>query len=391
MTLKEKLADLQERKVKLVPSMQRALDAENGISDEAYDKMERELDAIEKDITRTNKLIQTEAAMNEVRDEAVVTEPTTRAESKELDNKKRYLDAFESMLRMPLANLQNEIRAVLNTGTGSEGGYLVPEEYLTTVINKLLDANVVRQVSNVIRTMSTTNIPLGDGRPTFSIIAENGAYGTTDASFGQVVLGAYKLGGIIQASDELIQDSFVDLEQYLTNLIVEGIADQEETYFTTGTGTAQPTGITVGGSLGKTTVAVGAVTLDEMLDLKYSLKAPYRMNANFMMNSSTELAIRKLKDSQGQYLWQPSLQAGAPNTFDGKPVLINEKMPDLGTGNKFMAFGDFNYFTIADRGTIEIKRLEELYAGNGQIGWRVGKRFDSKVTQSEAIKYMANA
>lgn len=387
-----KLKDLQDKKLNLVASMRQLLDLGDSISEEqniSYERMDAELQKVEKDITRLLALEKAEQSLREVVDEPVLEEQIR--EVGKTDKAKRYEEAFETMLRMPMSALEHEVRAVLNTGTGSEGGYLVPESYLTTVINKLLDMNVVRQVSNVIRTSSTTNIPLGDGRPTFTIVSENGAYGTTDASFGQVILGAYKLGGIIQASDELIQDSFIDLQSYLTSLIVDGIADAEETYFTTGTGTGQATGFLTGGTLGKTTVAVGAVTLDEMLDLKYSLKAPYRKNAVFMMNSSTELAIRKLKDNDGQYLWQPSLQIGAPNTFDGKQVIINEKMPSLGTGNKFMAFGDFKYFTIADRGGLEIKRLDELYAGNGQVGWRASKRFDSKVTQSEAIKYMANA
>jgi HK97 family phage major capsid protein len=388
MTYLEKLNDLQERKMNLVTTMRSALDAED-VNEENYDNMERDLEKVEKEIKRVSKLKEVEDTMNEVRDEPIIANPDR--ENGKADSDAQYRDAFEQFLRTPLHDLESATRAVLNTGTGSEGGYLVPEEYLTTVINKLLDRNVVRQNATVMRTNSTTNIPLGDGRPSFSIIAENGAYGDTDASFGQVVLGAYKLGGIIKASDELLTDSFTDVQSYLTGLIVEGIADTEETYFTTGTGSSQPTGLLTGGTLGKTTAGAAAVTLDEMLDLKYALKAPYRMDAQFMMNSKTELAIRKLKDSNGQYLWQPSLQVGAPNTFDGKPILINEKMPDIGTGNKFMLFGNFSYFMIGDRGGLEVKRLNELYSANGQVGWRVSKRFDSKVTQAEAIQYMANA
>ncbi len=388
-----KLQELLSQRDRLIANMRTMLDAgiKTAEDDATYSRYEKEEVELEKQIQRAEKLEKTEAVMREVVETPVVTKPESRAEDKRAEDKKRYTEAFETLLRTPMMNLDSQTRAVLNTGTGSEGGYLVPEEYLTTVINKLLDINVMRQISDVIRTQSTTNIPLGDGRPSFAIIAENGAYGTTDASFGQVVLGAYKLGGIIQASDELVQDAFIDIQSYLTNLIVDGVADAEETYFTTGTGTGQAQGITIGGSLGKTTVAVGAVTIDEMLDLEYSLKSPYRMNAGFVMNSNTELALRKLKDSQGQYLWEQSLQVGAPNVFDGKAININEKMPDLGTGNKFAAFGDFSYFKIADRGGLEIKRLDELYAANGQTGWRISKRFDSRVTQSEAIKYAQNA
>lgn len=386
-----KIQDLHERKLKLVTDM-RSLNDGDSFSQEKWDRMESDLNDTENAIKREINLAKVEEALNEVRDTPSVTTPKTNQERKELDKDAKYREAFEQLIRMPLSGLSHEIRTVLNTGVSAEGGYTVPQTYLTSVINKLLDRSVMRGISNVISTSSTTNIPLGDARPTFALIAENGAYGETNPTFSQVVLGAYKLGGTIKASDELIQDSFIDIQSYLTNLIVEGIADAEEGYFTTGTGSSQPTGILTGGTLGKTTISATAVTLDEIFDLKYSVKAPYRVGAYLVMNSVTELAIRKLKDTTGQYLWQPSLQVGMPNTFDGTPIIINEKMPSVGTtANKFMAYGDFKYFTIGDRGSIEIKRLDELYAGTGQVGWRTSKRFDSKVVQTEAIKFMQHA
>lgn len=384
------LKKLQERKLTLIGNMRSMLNSDN-FEEANYLAMETELSSVESQISRALKLEETERVMQEVRDEPIIANPTTRAEEAQNDKVKRYNDAFEQMLRMPIANLKSEIRAVLNTGTGSEGGYLVPEAYLTTIIDKLLNLSVVRRVSNVIRTTSTTNIPLGGNRPSFTEIAENGLYGDTDASFGQVVLNSYKLGGIIKTSDELLRDSFVNVQAYLSKLIAESLDDIQETRFTTGTGTTMGTGFLVGGTLGKTTASATAVTLDEMIDFKYSLKAPYRARANFMMNSSTEAVLRKLKDTTGQYLWQPSLQMGAPNIFDGHPILINEKMPSIATGNKFAAFGDFSCFTIADRGSMEILRLNEKYADYGQVGWRVSQSYDCKVTQAEAIQYMKNA
>jgi len=388
-----KLEELQEKKVQIVAGMRSALDNEGAGSEETYQRLENDLDNIEKSIQREIKLSKVEEAFKEVREVPQVETPKTNNERKEVDSQKRYVDAFENMLRSnPNTNpMTSETRAVLNTGVGAEGGFLVPETYLTTVIDKLLEMNVMRQNSTVIRTMSTTNIPLGDSRPTFTEILENGAYPETDASFGQKVLGAKKLGGIIKASDELIADAFINLQTYLSGLISEGIAEVEENRFTVGNGTTQGEGIITGAALGKTTVAVAAVTLDEVIDLIYSVKAVYRKNGKLMMNSSTEKVIRKVKDTQGQYLWQPSLQIGVPNTFDGYPIIINEQMPSIGTGNKFMGFGDMKYFQIADRGGMEMKVLPELYAVNGQIGWRVSKRYDSKLLQSETYKYMANA
>lgn len=388
--MNEKLRKLQERKLALVNQM-RDLNNEAKFDEVAYSRAEEDMASIEKEIEREIRLSNLEDTLNQVRDTPIIDTPRTNGERKEEDQQKRYKEAFETMLRMPLHNLNGETRAILNTITGPEGGYLVPETYLRDVIDKLLATSVVRQNAYVIRTTSTTNIPLGIDRPQFALVDEKGAYGKTNPTFGQAVLKAYKLGGIIQTSDELLQDSFIDLQAYITRLIVEGIADHEEEYFTTGNGTTAPQGFLVGGQLGKTAAGATAITLDEVLDLEYSVRAPYRTNAKFMMNSKSELALRKLKDLQGQYLWQPSLQVGAPNMFDGKPVLINEKMPDIATGAKPIAFGDFRYLNIADRAGIEIKRLDELYAENGLVGWRVSKRFDSKVVQPEAIKYLQNA
>lgn len=388
--MNEKLRKLQARKLALVNQM-RDLNNEAKFDETAYARAEEDMASIEKEIEREIRLSDIEATLNQTRDIPEVDAPKTNQERKEQDQDKRHRDAFETMLRMPLNALNSETRAVLNTLVGSEGGYLVPETYVRDVIDKLLEMSVVRQLAYVFRTTSTTNIPLGITRPQFAFIAEKGTYGKTEPTFGQAVLGAYKLGGIIQTSEELLQDSFIDLQAYITRLIVEGISDKEEAAFTVGSGIGEPQGFLVGGQLGKTAAGASAITLDEVLDLEYSVRAPYRPEARFMMNSKTELALRKLKDTQGQYLWQPSLQVGAPNMFDGKPIAINEEMPDIGTGNKPIAFGNFRYLNIADRAGLEIKRLDELYAENGLIGWRVSKRVDSKVVQPEAIKYLQNA
>lgn len=391
MTLQEML----QQRARLVANMRTMLDG--GLKtpeDEAtYDRYEKEESQLEKDIQRAEKLAATEKVLNEVRETPVVEtpQPETRAEAKAQDEQKRYTEAFERFLRKPMSELDAQTRAVLNTGTGSEGGYVVPVEYFRTVIERLSQINVMRQYITVLPTESTTQLPLDASDPTFAEVAENGAYGDTDVSFGQKTLNAYKLGGIIKTSDELMMDAFINLEQYLTGKIATGLSDVEDARIATGTGSGQGEGITVGGTQGKLTASGTTVTIDEMLDLEYSLKAAYRNRGTFLMNSSTELVLRKIKDNDGQYLWQPAVTLGAPNTFDGKPVVINESMPDLGLNNKFAAFGDLSYFVMADRGNMEIKRLNELYAANGQTGWRVSKRYDCKVTQSEAIKYAQNA
>jgi HK97 family phage major capsid protein len=386
----DKLLKLKARKALIISEMRTLNDAET-FDESAYKVSEEEVRTLTADIEREEKLVKMEEDSKRIVDAPVVAVVEKGAVVEVNEEEFRLTTAFATYLRDPAVNVDNKTRAVLNTLVAAEGGYLVPEVFMTNIIDKLLEVSVMRQNSSVIRTMSTTNIPLGDGRPTFAIIAENGLYPQTDASFGQAVLGAFKIGGIIKASDELIQDAFTNIEAYITKLSVEGISDAEEAYFTTGTGTAQAQGIVTGSDLGITTVAIAAVTSDEVIKLSYSVKAPYRVNGKYMMNSKTELAIRILKDTNGQYLWQPALTLGAPNMFNGYPVIINEKVSDMGTGNKFMTFGNMEYYQIADRGQMAIKRLDELYSANGQVGYRVDKRADAKLLVTEAVKHMINA
>ena len=211
--MNEKLRKLQERKLTLVNKMREVNDAAT-FDEAAYQRMSDDMASIEKEIERETRLSQYEDAMNEVRDEPIISNPSTNAERANVEKEKRYQDAFETMLRMPMNALSQEVRTVLNTGTGSEGGYVVPQTYLTTVINKLLNMSVVRGISNVIRTSSTTNIPLGANRPSFALIAENGTYGTTNPTFAQKVLNAYKLGGIIKTSEIDFLSAFIKFNSF---------------------------------------------------------------------------------------------------------------------------------------------------------------------------------
>ena len=131
-----------------------------------------------------------------------------------------------------------------------------------------------------------------------------------------------------------------------------------------------------------------AITLDNLLDLIYALKAPYRKNAKFLMKDTTVSAIRKLKDNQGQYLWQPSLTAGTPDTILGRPVRTSAYMPAIAASAKTIAFGDFSYYWIADRQGRSFKRLNELYAATGQVGFKATQRVDGKLILAEAVKVL---
>ena len=301
--------------------------------------------------------------------------------------KANFWNAMRS--KVPLPSVVN----ALEEGTDSEGGYLVPDEYERTLVEALEEENVFRQLANVIRTSSgDRKIPVVATKGTASWIDEEGAYTESDDSFGQVSIGAYKVGTMIKVSEELLNDSVFDLESYIAKEFARRIGAKEEEAFFTGDGSGKPLGVlaaTGGAETGVTSASSTAITADELMDLFYSLKSPYRKKAVWVLNDSTIKAVRKLKDSTGQYLWQPSLMAGTPDTLLGRPVKTSAYMPVIAAGAKTIAFGDFSYYWIADRQGRSFKRLNELYAANGQVGFLGSQRVDGKLVLSEAVKVLA--
>lgn len=203
-------------------------------------------------------------------------------------------------------------------------------------------------------------------------------------------LDAFKLTDLCRVSTELLQDSAFDIEDYLMKEFARAFGIAEEEAFCVGTGTNQPTGIftTKGGEVGVTAAGATAITADEVISLVYSLKSPYRRNAKFLMNDSTVAILRKLKDNNGAYLWQPSVQAGQPDKLLGYDLYTTPYAPVATTNSLPIAFGDFSNYWIGDRGSRTVQRLNELYATNGQIGYVSTERVDGKVILTEGIKLL---
>jgi HK97 family phage major capsid protein len=284
--------------------------------------------------------------------------------------------------------------AVLNAlqiGTDSEGGYLVPDEFERTWIEALEEENVFRTLATVVTSSGDKKISVVATKGTASWVDEEGAIPESDDAFGQVSLAAYKLANMIKVSDELLNDSAFDLESYIAQGFAGRIGNREEESFLVGNGNGKPTGIfnaTGGAQLGVTTAGSAVITLDEVLDLFYSLKSPYRKKGTFVMNDATVKAIRKLKDSTGQYLWQPSIKEATPDTILSRPLITSAYAPEIAAGNKTIAFGDFSYYWIADREGRVFKKLIELYASTGQVGFLATQRVDGKLILPEAIKVL---
>ena len=271
-----------------------------------------------------------------------------------------------------------------------QGGALLPHE--RTLVQGLNAATVIRANAHVITTSSGLHkIPVVASHGSAAWIDEEGAYTESDDVFGQVQLDAHKVGTIIKVSEELLNDAAFDLEGYISSEFSRRIGDKEEEAFLTGNGTSKPTGIlnaTGGGEVGVTAASATAITADELIDLYFSLKAPYRKNAIWVLNDTTVKLVRKLKDNNGQYLWQPALRDGDVPTILGRPYFTSAYMPEAAAGEKTIIFGDLNYYWIGDRQGITFKRLNELFAGNGQVGFLASKRLDGKTVLPEAIKVL---
>ena len=286
-----------------------------------------------------------------------------------------------------------EAVAAMTEGVDTDGGYTVPESYQNTVVRLLNDLSATRSISTVLSTNSTRNIPTEGTAPTFTWIDEGGTYGETASTFGNKTLGAYKLGGIIKVSDELLQDTMINFESYMAGQIALGIDKAEAPAFATGDGNKKPTGYLTTAPVGanSTTAATDAVTADELIDIFYDLKAEYRKTATWRMTDATEKAIRKLKDSNGNYIYDAGMNNSGKSSLLGRPIVIDNSMPELGAGNKFAVIGDFKSFQIADRGGMTLQRLNEKYADVGMVGFRVTKRVDAKVIIAEAFNAGQNA
>ncbi len=396
-----KILELREKRAKAWDATKAFLDTKRGTDglisaeDEAtYNKMEADVIALGKEIDRLEKQAILDAELNAPMANPLTGKPATpKLEGKTGRATDEYRKAFWNAMRTRAGEgLDPIVRNALQVGTDSEGGYLVPDEFERTLVEALEEENIFRRLANVITTASgDRKIPVVASKGTASWIDEEGVIPESDDSFGQVSIGAYKLGTMIKVSEELLNDSVFQLEPYISREFARRIGNKEEEAFFIGDGSGKPTGIlaaTGGAQLGVTTAGATAITLDEVLDLFYSLKAPYRNKSVFIMNDSTVKAIRKLKDGQGQYLWQPSIQAGTPDTILNRPLYTSSYVPAIEAGAKTIAFGDFSYYWVADRQGRVFKRLNELYAVTGQVGFVATQRVDGKLILPEAIKVL---
>lgn len=241
----------------------------------------------------------------------------------------------------------------------------------------------MRKLATTITTSGEHKINIAATKPAASWIEEGGALTFGDATFSQILLDAHKLHVAIKVTEELLYDNAFNLESYILTQFGKALANAEEDAFLNGNGTGKPLGLfaaTGGGTVADTVTSIKA---DDMIGLVYALKRPYRKNAAFILNDKNLAVLRKLKDTNGAYIWQPSYQAGEPDRLLGYPVYTSAYAPETA-----IAFGDYSYYNIGDRGSRSFSELRELFAGNGMIGYVAKERVDGKLVLAEAVQIL---
>lgn len=353
----------------------------------AYEAMEKEIINLGEEIKRMERGEQIEAELSRPTASPLTNQPGVNGGIKTGRASDEYKNAMLGALRSNFRQVSN----VLIEGTDASGGYLVPAEWDTRLIEKLQQENVLRKLGTTIQTSGERKINVAASKPAASWVEESGALQFSDPTFAQVILDAWKLSVATKVSEELLADNQYDLEGFLIRAFGEAIAAKEEEAFLTGDGNSKPTGIlhsTKGGQISVTADSATSITVDEVIDLIYKLKRPYRAKAAFIMADSTLAAIRKLKDGIGMYIWQPGLTAGEPDRLLGYPVYTSAYMPTMAAGQPAIAFGDFSFYNIADRGTRSFAALNELYAANGQVAFVAKERVDGKLILPEAVQIL---
>ena len=342
--------------------------------DATYSRMEQE-------IARLERQEALEAELNKPVNKPLTSKPVTAAEKPAKTG--RASDEYKTGMLQALRTNFRQVSNILQEGVDADGGYLVPEEYDHRLIDVLNEENIMRKLGHKITTSGEHKINIAATKPAAAWIEEGGALQFTDATFDQILLDAHKLHVAIKVTEELLYDNAFGLENYIIDQFGKALANAEEDAFLNGTGKGQPLGLfaeTGGGTLAKT---VATPKPEDVIDLIYALKRPYRKNASFIMNDAAVAAIRSFKDNNGAFMWQPSCVAGEPDKLMGYDIYTSPFCPA-----NMMAFGDYNYYNIGDRGTRSFKQLTELFAGNGMIGFVAKERVDGKLILPEAVQIL---
>ena len=330
--------------------------------------------------------------------ETMIKRPPMTGNGKDAGQPSEKKAAFFKFMREGKAALTpEEVKALVSDATGQ---ILIPEELESEIYRGLPKLTIIRGLATVrqirtdrIRRRSLTEVQVGWGKLETSTtpLVEPSSYLEPSQEY-QYVEDLY---GLTKIGEDELMDTDVALESIVTDSFSRAIAEAEDTAFIIGTGHAnkQPEGILNGSVVARVDAGqAGAITADDILKLIYEVPAQYRRNGVLIVNSKTELAMRLLKDSNRQYLWQPSLQQGRPATFAGYPVYNQEDIPDIpatGTAADVAIFGDIRSgYRILDRLGMTVQRLVELYSESGLVGFKVHYRVGGGVVRPGALRIL---
>ena len=394
-----KLHELQEKRRNIAAQMRQLNDeiGEKTWTEEQrtkWDAMKSELGGVESQIEREESLRSTDALF-------VEEQRQIETESKPvIDVEVKRSQAFNSFLRRGLGELSQEERQVMAelraqaAGTDNKGGYTVPKEMQARIAEQMKAFGGIASVAQILNTAdgrvitwATSNGTAEEGE----LIGENAAATELDTEFGTAELGAKKLSSkIIRVSNELLQDSGVDIEEYLSRRIAERIGRAEAKYLIQGTGVgspAQPKGLQTAVT-GVTQAAAAAVVWQDFNALIPSVDPAYRNvgNTRLAFNDNTLKTLKEMVDGQKRPLWLPDVAGVAPATILGHQYVIDQGIEDIGSGKKFAYFGDFSRFIIRRVSGMTLRRLVERYAEFDQVGFLAFHRFDCVLEDVSAIK-----
>ena len=282
-------------------------------------------------------------------------------------------------------------RRDLNTSDDSQ---VVPQSFYAILQEKMqyqgpmLDANFVTQLNTA--GGEDIKVPVEASRPAATAIAEATAITALDPTFSNITLKSQKVAVLTKVSRELLTDSGIDIVSYLAGSLGKSIGIKANNLLTVGTGTVEAKGVVTAAGSGVVggTAVTGAFTADNLIDLAHSVDSDYvRQGAGFMMKRSSLGALRKLKDSAGQYLYVPAAAVGTPDSFAGFAVYENPDMAAAGLGAKSVLFGHFGSYHVRQVGGIEVARSDDAYFASDEVGFRVTLRLWGDLGQSDAVKY----
>lgn len=359
-----------------------------------YDKMEADIIELGKNIDRFQRAEDAAKQLAQPTTKPLAAAPMNDApQAKAGRDSEEYAKAVLDFIRTKGKKVSNIMQEQVN----ADGGYLVPVEWDSRLIQSLEEENVMRTLGTAITTNGEHRINIVASQPTAYWTAEAGTIQDSDAKIAQVKLDAHKLTILTKVTNELLADNAYNLEAHLLDMFARRIANAEEDAFINGTGTGQPTGLFTtmldpANAAYVQATAGASIAADDIVDIVYKLARPYRKKAAFLMNDATLGLIRKFKDGNNAYMWQPTYTAGEPDRLVGYPIYTSAYAPTIPTtganNDPILAFGDFSYYNIGDRGTRTLQVLNELYAGNGMVGFLMAERVDGLLLLPEAIRVL---